>query len=135
MKLFYIIVSVIFLSSCSGNSKLDSIIDHTSSMQIIFYDTLGNTAGIYKSNNTEEINLLNKFFTGNEALENKCSYTGKIMLHGKTEKEIIFNLDNKCIYILFQLDGKIYIEDISLEGIKYFKKLKYKVTTPVLQAK
>ncbi|MGE3825523.1 MAG: hypothetical protein AB7G44_14975, partial [Bacteroidia bacterium] len=46
---------------------------------------------------------------------------------GKDTTEIDFSVQNKCQHISFMLDGTLYSEDISLEGIGYLKKLRFKV--------
>lgn len=126
MRISVFIFLAFLVSSCS-QSKLADIIDHTSAMEIRFTDTTGYVTGIYKSNFSGEINMLNKYFTGDEVPEYKCGYDGKIVLKGKDTTELNFSVKNKCQHISFILDGKVYSEDISLEGISYLKKLRFKV--------
>lgn len=125
--LLFLLSGILFFTSCK-RSKLSDIINHSSAMEIQFTDTLGNITGIYKTNFSGEINMLNKYFTGVEVPEYKCGYDGKIILKGKDTTEVDFSIKNKCQHISFMLDGTIHSEDISLEGIAYFKKLRFKVT-------
>lgn len=127
MRIFIFTFLVLFIAGCS-QSKLADIIDHTSAMEIHFTDSTGAITGIYKSNFSGEINLLNKYFTGDEVPEYKCGYDGKIILKGKDTTEVDLSLKNKCQHISFRVDGKLYSEDISLEGIGYLKKLRFKVS-------
>ena len=127
MRISVFIVLAFLVSSCS-QSKLADIIDHTSAMEIRFTDSTGYVTGIYKSNFSGEINMLNKYFTGDEVPEYKCGYDGKIILKGKDTTEVDFSVQNKCQHISFMLDGTVYSEDISLEGIGYLKKLRFKVS-------
>ncbi|MGE0637462.1 MAG: hypothetical protein AB7P01_13545 [Bacteroidia bacterium] len=126
MRISVFIFLAFLVSSCS-QSKLADIIDHTSAMEIRFTDSTGYVTGIYKSNFSGEINMLNKYFTGDEVPQYKCGYDGKIILKGKDTTEIDFSVQNKCQHISFMLDGTLYSEDISLEGIGYLKKLRFKV--------
>ncbi len=127
MRISVFIFLAFLVSSCS-QSKLADIIDHTSSMEISFTDSTGNVTGIYKSNFSGEINMLNKYFTGDEVPEYKCSYDGKIILKGKDTTEVDFSVKNKCQHISFIFEGTTYTEDISLEGIGFLKKLRFKVS-------
>lgn len=124
--LLFLFLSIIFLSACK-QSKLADVIDHTSAMEIQFTDTSGNITGIYKTNFSGEINMLNKYFTGAEVQQFKCGSEGKIILKGRDTTEVDFSLQNKCQHISFQLNGNIYTEDVSFEGIGYLKKLRFKV--------
>ncbi len=103
------------------------IIDHTSAMEIRFVDSTGQVTGIYKSNFSGEINMLNRYFRGTEVPEYKCGYDGKMILRGKDTTVVDFSLENKCQHISFMKDGELYSEDITLEGIGYLKKMKFKV--------
>ena len=80
-----------FLFSSCTQSKLADIIDHTSSMEIRFIDSTGYVTGIYKSNFSGEINMLNKYFTGVEVPDYKCGYGGKIIFKGKDTTEVDFS--------------------------------------------
>lgn len=127
MRISVFIFLAFLISSCS-QSKLADIIDHTSAMEIRFTDSTGHVTGIYKSNFSGEINMLNKYFTGDEVPEYKCSYDGIIILKGKDTTEIDFSVQNKCQHISFMYEGAAYTEDISLEGIGYLKKLRFTVS-------
>jgi hypothetical protein len=127
MRIFVFIFLAFLAGSCS-QSKLADIIDHSSAMEIRFTDSLGHVTGIYKSNFSGEINMLNKYFTGDDVPQFKCGYDGKIILKGKDTTEVDFSVQNKCQHISFMLDGTVYSEDISLEGIGYLKKLRFKVS-------
>jgi hypothetical protein len=127
MRIFLLSFLALAVSGCT-QSKLSDIIDHTSSMEIRFTDSTGNITGIYKSNFSGEINMLNKYFTGDEVPQYKCGYDGKITLNGRDTTELNFSVQNKCQHISFLFDGAIYTEDISLEGIGYLKKLRFKVS-------
>lgn len=127
MRILIFAILTLLVSSCS-QSKLSDIIDHTSAMEIRFTDSTGYETGIYKSNFSGEINMLNKYFTGDEVPEFKCGYDGKIILKGKDTTEVNFSVQNKCQHISFMLDGTVYNEDISLEGIGYLKKLRFTVS-------
>ncbi len=127
MRIFIFVLLAFTVSSCS-KSKLEDVIDHTSAMEIRFSDSTGNVIGIYKSNFSGEINLLNKYFTGDETPQFKCGYDGKIILKGSDTTEVDFSLKNKCQHISFLFEGNVYSEDISLEGIGYLKKLRFKVS-------
>ena len=72
--------------------------------------------------------MLNKYFTGDEVPQYKSGYDGKIILKGKDTTEVNFSVQNKCQHISFMLDGTVYSEDISLEGIGYLKKLRFTVS-------
>ncbi len=127
MRILIFAILTLLVSSCS-QSKISDIIDHTSAMEIRFTDSTGYVTGIYKSNFSGEINMLNKYFTGDEVPEYKCGYDGKIILKGKDTTEVDFSVQNKCQHISFMLDGTVYNEDISLEGIGYLKKLRFTVS-------
>ena len=127
MRISVFIFLAFLVSSCS-QSKLADVIDHTSAMEIRFTDSTGYVTGIYKSNFSGEINMLNKYFTGDDVPQYKCGYDGKIILKGKDTTEVNFSVQNKCQHISFMLDGTVYSEDISLEGIGYLKKLRFTVS-------
>lgn len=127
MRISIFVLLVLLVSSCS-QSKLSDIIDHTSAMEIRFTDSTGYETGIYKSNFSGEINMLNKYFTGDEVPEYKCGFDGKIILKGKDTTAVDFSVQNKCQHISFMIDGTVYTEDISLEGIGYLKKLRFTVS-------
>ncbi len=127
MRIFIFVTLAFLVSSCS-QSKLADIIDNTSAMEIQFTDSSGTITGIYKSNFSGEINMLNKYFTGEQVPQNKCGYDGKIILKGKDTTQVFFSLKNKCQHISFTSNGSVFSEDISLEGISYLKKLRFKVS-------
>lgn len=128
MRVLILALSVLFLTSCK-HSKLDDVIDHSSSMEIQFLDTAsGQVVGIYKTNFSGEINMLNKYFPGTAVPQYKCGYEGKIILRGRDTTEVDFSLQNKCQHISFLLDGNVYSEDILYEGVGYLKKLRFKAS-------
>jgi len=127
MRISIFVFLVLLIAGCT-QSKLADVIDHSSAMEIHYTDSAGKIIGIYKSNFSGEINMLNKYFTGAEVPEYKCGYDGKILLKGKDTTEVDFSIQNKCQHISFILNGNRYSEDISLEGIGYFKKLRFKVS-------
>ena len=94
MRIFLLSFLALAVSGCT-QSKLSDIIDHTSSMEIRFTDSTGNITGIYKSNFSGEINMLNKYFTGDEVPQYKCGYDGKITLNGRDTTELNFSVQNK----------------------------------------
>lgn len=128
MRFIVFLILVLVFTSCK-KSKLADIIDKTTEMEIHYTNYFGEEVGMYKTNFSGEINMLNKYFNGVEITAGEqCYPEGFIILKNRTDSfHVELGLDNNCQRIVFTLDGEKHAEDITLEGVTFFKRNRFEI--------
>ena len=123
MKRSLIIISLIFLFSCTGqHKKLNRIIEKSTKVEVFVFDkgSVQNGVKAYESNDPVRIKEFKDYFTNKHTPNYKFIYTGKIVFtFGKKDINVMFNMDPASTHIAYMIDYDLYTMKLSEKGLAF----------------
>ena len=127
MRRFGFIITVIFITSCSGSSTVGKQLSGSDSLVINFNKP--QTDSIEKTVTTTDskaIQKLSGFVDSKTSEAYKCGYDGNFMFYakGKLLGDVAFNYsDDGCKHFILSVDNKLTATTMNNEAVEFLKSL------------
>jgi len=122
-QLYILAVVVILLSSCTKRSKVKQYIHDAEKVEVMIYS--GNEPQLqYANNDQDKIQQWMNYISDSTTASGNCTFEGTLtFVIGSDSLPMQFSLKKGCTVVKYTMDGKLYIQPLTDEGLKYIQSL------------